>query len=315
MASNMTLEGSVSMWSDTFKRWAKPLSDTEEAMADNAASIIRGALKAYAPLASVDFEVYATGSYRNNTNVRGESDIDVAAVCHDMFFYDLPIGQLPRTFGLGTPSVYSFSDFRADVQAALAARFGRGMTPGDKAFNVHENTYRLEADVTPFCEYRLYDGKAKTDGSWAYVEGVKSIGSSGDSFVNWHRDHYAQGVERNTETGRRFKRITRILKNAKFDMLESGTPSAKRAADAIPSFLIECLVFNAPDECFNLGTGYVRDVRAVITDLWTATKLDGRWNDMVEVNWRKWLFRGGQAWTREQAHAFLNEAWGHLFHE
>lgn len=195
MTTNMTIESSVVQWDDTFKRWAKPLSDTEEAMADNAASIIRNALKAYAPLVNVEFEVYATGSYHNNTNVRGESDIDVAAVCHDSFFYDLPPGVQPQVVGFSSPASYTFDSFRGDVQAALAARFGSGMTPGDKAFNVHENTYRLEADVTPFFEYRRYK---QTDGSFSYEEGVKSIGTSGQHFVNWHKAHYAQGVKRNT---------------------------------------------------------------------------------------------------------------------
>ncbi len=36
---------------------------------------------------------------------------------------------------------------------------------------------------------------------------------------------------------------------------------------------------------------------------------------MVEVNWRKWLLRGGQPWTREIVHTFLGEAWAHLFNE
>lgn len=315
MTTNMTVETSVAAWDSTFKRWARPLSDSEEAMADNAASIIRAALKAYPPLASRNFEVYATGSFHNNTNVRGESDIDVAAVCHDTFFYQLPDAmQTAPSFGI-TPATYSFDTFRADVRAALSARFGSGMTPGEKAFNVHENTYRLEADVTPFFEFRRYSGKVGSNGAWEFDEGVKSISMTGQTFVNWHKDHYAQGVKRNVDTGRRFKRVTRILKNTKFDMLERGTPAAKAAAKSIPSFLIECLVYNAPDSCFNVSTGYVRDVRAVIADLWTATQPGGRWNDMVEVSWQKWLFRGGQAWTRELVHTFLQEAWAHLFNE
>jgi hypothetical protein len=187
----------------------------------------------------------------------------------------------------------------------------------DKAFNLKENTYRLEADVTPFFVYRKYDGNVTAQGTWAYDEGVKSFGVSGGSFVNWHRDHYKQGVKRNAETGKRFKRITRILKNVKFDMIKSGTPQAKTLAEQIPSFLVECLVFNAEDTSFNRSTdGYVQDVRSVIADLWEKTKPEGEaWKNMVEVNWRKWLFRSGQAWKVETAHAFLIEAWGHLFYE
>ncbi len=314
--TNTTVESATATWGETFKRWSKPFSDSEEGMAENAASVIRGALDAYPALATRNVEVYATGSYHNNTNVRGESDIDVAAVCHCSIFYDLPAGAQAQTFSI-SPASYVFADFRKDVHDALRARFGSGgMTPGDKAFNIHENTYRIEADVTPFFEYREYDGNAMAQGTWAYKEGVKSLGASGGSFVNWHHDHYTQGVKRNLETGKRFKRITRILKNTKFHMIESGTPDAKAIALQIPSFLIECLVFNAPNTCFNLDdNGYVLDVRSVITDLWQRTKPEGSWNNMVEVNWRKWLFRGGQAWKVETVQAFLTAAWGHLFHE
>lgn len=309
MTTGMSVETSEAAWEATFRRWARPLSDSEEAMADNAASVIRSALNAYAPLSNVNFEVYATGSYRNNTNVRGESDIDVATVCHEMFYYELPMGTVASSFGLNTPAIYTFDHFRADVRAALVARFGSGMTPGDKAFNVHENTYRLEADVTPFCEYRRYTGAG------AFDEGVKSVSRSGQEFVNWHADHYAQGVRRNSNTGRRFKRLTRILKNVKFAMLEDGSAAAKLAAKAVPSFLVECLMFNASDNCFGLSNGYARDVRAAIADLWVATKPEERWRDMLEVNCRKWLFRGPQPWTRDVAHTFLAEAWGYLFNE
>jgi hypothetical protein len=309
--TNMSVATAVATWDDTFRTWAKPFGDTEEAKADRAADIIRDAINARRALAARNVEVYATGSFHNNTNVRGESDIDVAVVCHNTFYYDVPSGMQVAAFGLVNPATYTFDEFRQDIHAALSARFSTGMTPGDKAFNIHENSYRLEADVTPFFEYRLYDANR------GHNEGVWSIGAKGQAFVNWHKDHYSQGVARNTATGRRFKRVTRILKNVKFDMIERGTSHAKAIAGRIPSFLIECLVFNAPDACFNLSTqGYVQDLRAVIAHLWNATKPESdRWNDMVEVNWRKWLFRSGQSWTRETVHDFLGAAWGHLFNE
>lgn len=315
MTTNMTAEVATARWGELFKRWAKPLSDTEEAMADNAASIVRGAIQQHAGLAQRNVEVYATGSYHNNTNVRGESDIDVAVVCHDTFFYDIPAGQIAQSFGLTHPAIYQFSTFRGDVATALKNRFGSGMSPGDKAFNIHENTYRLEADVTPFFQYRNFDGKLDAAGAPAYATGVKSISVSGSAFVNWHKDHYEQGVKRNKATGLRFKRITRILKNVKFDMIENGTPAAKAVAEMMPSFLIECLVFNAPDSCFNQGSdGYVEDLRCVITNLWNRTKPTGDAREkLVEVNYRKWLFRSGQSWTVETVHEFLLEAWRHLF--
>lgn len=314
IAARLAVAVAIATWQEEFKRWARPFSDTEEEKAENAANVIRTTLKAYPALAGRNVEVYATGSYRNNTNVRGESDIDVAAVCRDAFFHNLPPLSAP---GYGVmPAEYSFAAFRADVHAALKARFGSGMTPGDKALNIHENTHRLDADVTPFFPYRFYTGKFTPSGEWDIIEGVQSISRSNALIINWHKDHYRESVARNLATRKRFKRIARILKNVRFDMLEHGNEAAKLFADTVPSFLIECLVYNAPDECYvHSAEGYVYDVRNVISNLTDRTNAFGDWNSMLEVSRRKLLFQNGQPWSREATHHFLRAAWGHLFNE
>jgi hypothetical protein len=300
-------------WSETFARWSKPASDTEEEKASRAADMVRTAVREHPPLSKRTVEVYATGSYRNNTNVRTESDIDVAVVCHDSFFYQLPAGLTTGTIGFTTPATYTFDTFRAELEAALRAKFGTAVVPGDKTFNVPENTYRLEADVTPFFEYRRYSGACGPQLQWLYDEGVMSVSRRGGTFVNWHEDHYREGVARNDQTRRRFKRAARILKNVKCQMVASGAPESRAAAEKVPSFLIECLAFNAPDSCFNLQpNAYVDDVKAVIRHLRAATKADGPWRDLLEVNRRKQLFLDGQAWTPEVVNAFLYQAWQHL---
>jgi len=299
------------MWDETFTRWSKPASDTEEEKAAHAADMIRKAVREYAPLANRKIDVYATGSYRNNTNVR--SDSDIAVVCRDSMFFRLPAGSTADTFGITTPATYSFAEFRRDLEAALRQKFGNAVHPGDKTFNVPENTCRLEADVTPFFEFRRYSGARGAGLQWVYEEGVQSESRSGETFTNWHEDHYREGVARNEQTRRRFKRVARILKNTKGHMAENGTRSARASTEKVPSFLIECLAFNAPDTCFNLAeNGYANDVKAVIRHLWNATKPDSSWQDMREVSRRKTLFLDGQKWTPEVANAFLLEAWNHL---
>ena len=129
MTYSAQTEGSKFDWSVTFARWSTPPSDTEEQKAERAARMIREALKEYEPLARRNVEVYPTGSFHNNTNVRSESDIDVAAVCHDSIFYDVPAGWTAATAGISTPASYSFNQFRDDVQAALQRKFGTGMKP------------------------------------------------------------------------------------------------------------------------------------------------------------------------------------------
>jgi hypothetical protein len=303
-------------WHDTFAAWSKPASDTEEAKAENAARMIREAVRAYPALKHKKIDVYATGSYRNNTNTKTESDIDVAVVLRECFWYALPGGLTAEMLGLGNSAAYGHAALRDDVGHALVGKFGTGgVTPGDKAFNIHENTYRLDADVAVFIEHRRYTGVKLATGAWEHHLGVEMRPRSdvNKRIINWHDQHYAEGVKRNDATSRRFKRVARILKRLRDEMKADGTQAGRDAAKATPSFLIECLVFNAPDKCFNLSNGtYFEDVKAVIGDLWNATKAADGCEKHLEVSRMKWLFRDTQPWTREQAHEFLLRAWNHV---
>ena len=304
-------------WCETFKIWAKPPSETEEAKGSNAARMIREALREYPPLKARNFDVYATGSYRNNTNVRLGSDIDVAVALRDVFYDEYPIdGTLSRDVLGFTSASYGLTEFRKDVGNALVVRFGpSGVTQGNKTFNVHENSYRLDADVTTFCEHRRYTGRRHSDGGWEFHSGVETrpLDDPRTRIINWHDQHYSEGVARNNATRRRFKRLTRIIKRLRNEMRDSGSPEAKQVAGTTSSFLIECLVFNAADNCFNLEEGsYFQDAGEVIRQLWLATKSDDDCERFVEVSGLKWLFRPTQPWNRAHAHEFLLRAWQHI---
>ena len=75
----------------------------------------------------------------------------------------MTITNLPTTTGPNLVSSlrhYSYAQFKNDVQTALEDKFGTdGVTRGDKAFDVHANTYRVDADVVPAFAYRLYKKK------------------------------------------------------------------------------------------------------------------------------------------------------------
>jgi hypothetical protein len=304
-------------WHEQFKTWSKPPTDAEEAKGSKAADMIRDALRSYPALQKRNFDVYPTGSYRNNTNVRLGSDIDVAVVLREAVYNQFPSdGSLTQGMLGWSPAKYGLTDFREDVGAALVRKFGStGMTPGDKAFNVHESNRRLDADVTAFVLHHRYTGRKNSAGAWLYYEGVAMASRKNPLqwIINWHQQHYDEGVKRNEVTNRRFKRVTRILKRLRDDMRESGKLSIAAAAEPIPSFLIESLVFNAPDSSFNLVEGsYYEDIRATIRHLWNGTKDGAACKDYVEVSRMKSLFNETQAWSRENAHEFLLRAWHHV---
>jgi hypothetical protein len=81
-------------------------------------------------------------------------------------------------------------------------------------------------------------------------------------------------------------------------------------AGNIPGFLIECLVWNVPNDCFRHYT-YTGDVEAALVFLYEHTKTDEPCREWAEVSELKYLFYPGQKWTREQANAFIVAAWNY----
>lgn len=290
-------------WETTFRSWAKPPGKTEEQRIANAEKAIRDAIAASDALKIRDIKVFTQGSYRNNTNVRKDSDVDIAVVCYDVFFPDYPQGTTKETFG-NINSNYSYQTFKNEVEDALIDRFGRAaVNRGNKAFDVHENSYRVEADVAPFFEHRRYHP------SGSYLSGVELRPDNGmpAKVINWPQQHYENGVNKNKATGRRYKALVRILKCLRNEMADAGFSEA----EPIPGFLIECLVWNVPNDYFGHDT-YILDVRSCLAYLFNNTLNDDSCSEWGEVSELKYLFRPGQKWTRQQAHDFISKAWDYI---
>ena len=288
-------------WEATFVAWSKPSSSAELEKQENAERMIRAAIRESAALRSKNIEVFAQGSYKNNTNVRFDSDVDVCVRLTDQFFYDLPTGTQETSFGI-SPASYSYENLKNDVGEALVSKFGRaGVARGNKAFDVHENSYRVDADVVASFEHRRYAATGR------YISGTEFRPDDGGRVINWPLQQYENGVAKNNRTGGRFKLITRDIKRLRNEMNDKGVAEAK----PIPSFLIECLVWNAPDEAFG-HKGLTEDVRYVLAFAFNNTRSDETCIEWGEVSELKYLFRMGQPWTREQAHAFLSAAWDYV---
>lgn len=289
-------------WEDSFTFWAKPPGQTEQTKCDNAVTAIKKAVDASNALKNRSMRVFAQGSYCNRTNVRQDSDVDVCILCRDTIFFDLPENTAASTFGIATPADYQYSTYKNDVQSALKGYLGeKSVTRGKKAFDIHENTYRVDADGVACFEYRRY----KANGS--YLTGTAFVPDGGNRVINWPEQNYEHGVEKNKATGGRFKDVVRILKRLRNKMADEKNA----AAVPVPSFLIECLVWNVPNEGFGHET-YTADVRWALAYLFNNTIKFEDCKEWGEVNELKYLFRSVQPWTLEQAHAFTSAAWEYL---
>ena len=282
---------------DAFREWAKPPGKTEEQRCSNAESSIRNAIRSSDKLRSRDIKIFSQGSYRNNTNIRKNSDVDIGIVCFDTFFHHFPEGYDRASFGI-EPATYHFSQFKAEVGEALEKYFGASaVSCGNKAFDVHETSYHVEADVAPFFEHRRYDMNGK------YLSGVELQADDGKRIINWPEQHYSNGVQKNNDTGRRYKAMVRVLKGIANDMDQNKL-------SVVPGFLIECLVWNVPNR-FMGNVTYSKDLRNILIYLYEQLGLDGsdEWGEVSEL---KYLFNPQQKWTKQQARDFVSATWNYV---
>lgn len=292
---------------DTFLAWSKGPADTEKTKCEKAENAVREAIKASSDLQDLDIKVFAQGSYKSRTNIKQDSDVDICICCYESFFGDYPKDTTRETFG-HTAASLKYSDFKDMVESALKSYFGKnGVTRGNKAFDVHANSYRIDADVVPTFEHRRYTGNTNPNGTDHYLSGVGLKPDKGNLIINWPDQHYDNGVVRNSETSRKYKRAIRILKRLRNNMQEEKISEASDVA----SFLIECLVWNVDVKAFERDT-YTAVVRHVIADLYNRTRKDEDCSEWGEVNELKYLFRASQPWTRQQANSFLHAAWNYI---
>ena len=295
-------------WESVFSTWSQGPSATEQERAENAERQIRQAIQDSDKLKNRHIKVFTQGSYRNRVNVRKDSDVDVGVLCFDTYFPEYPDdnvkAQLAKSF---IPATYEYATFKSELEEALVARFGRSsVTRGNKSFDIKANTYRVESDVAAFFEHRRYTTATH------YHSGVEMIPDnySPPRIKNWPDQHYQNGVNKNAQTLKRFKRITRILKSLSNEMTSNGIKSAKNT----PSFLVECLVFNASSRCFD-SSSFKQMVRSVLAELFNNTLSDENCSEWGEVNELKYLFRASQPWTRQGAQQFLSDSWDYIGYE
>ena len=288
-------------WEAQFREWPKPPGKSEQARCDNAVSAIRNAIKASDKLRMRDVSVFLHGSYRNNTNVRKDSDVDIGILCTDSMFNDYPPGTSKEDFR-HISGTYSYEQFKNEIEEALVNHFGReAVERGDKAFDVHETSYHVEADVAAFFEHRRYNKNGY------YNKGVALLTDKEKKrIVNWPEQHYKNGTRKNTATGTRFKSIARVLKSLSNEMSGAGIKESN-----VPGFLIECLVWNVSDDNFQ-HYSYTADVRVSLAFLFNNTRTYEGCKDWGEVSELFYLFRLVQKWTWQQAHAFTSAAWDYI---
>jgi hypothetical protein len=299
-------------WEATLREWVKRPSDYEDSKRNKTEEEIRAALGASSLLKPIGYKVYAKGSYANNTNVRLDYDVDIAVECTEFYYHD----QTGAAADVKKAAVdakfaaykggYTRGQFKDDVETALVDYYGRSaITRGNIAMRIREKKTTLPADVVPCFEYHfIYD--IDFWGNLKYNQGTRIYPDKGAHIHNWPKQQYANGVAKNDSTARRFKRMVRALKRLENELVKKGLLPAE-----LPSFLMECLVYNVPNDKFNHKT-YVADMREVLAYIFNQTQKYELCSEWLEVSERKYLFRPSQTWTWQQAHSLADKAWDYM---
>lgn len=248
--------------------YSQPLSTTEDAQCKNAIGMVRDALKdlsftddnkTITPLypntlaysvemrslcGSRKIKLFVQGSYANNTNVRTESDVDIAVVEESVFRTEYRSGITDTNYGFSVAPAPS-KKFKDEVQEALVAKFGNDVERGDKSVKVHGNTYRKDADTVPCRRYRDYRNDFFNDAD-NYVGGIVIYPDSGGMIINYPEQHIDNGRQKNTATNGYFKKMVRIIKKMRYLMEDRNISSASD----VGSFVLESMLWNVTDSWY-----------------------------------------------------------------
>ena len=253
------------------------------------------------PLRGHRYEVFLQGSYKNDTNVRGDSDVDIVVQLNETFWGDRSslddAAKARWTQAYPTNSDYQWSDFDRDVTSAVRLAFGQGAVhPQDKCILIDGGNGRLNADVVVAISLRDYTDFAVKPGE--FVQGIAiwpRLRANG-WIQNYPKRHYDNGVTKNGQTEGCYKPSVRMFKNARNCAIDRGL----LADNVAPSYFVECLLWNVPLQHFQGASNEV--FAAVVRWLLGADR-----SRFVCQNGRVWLFgTSAQQWTDAKAAAFIN---------
>ena len=295
---------SANDWENTLITWSQPLGKVEDEKAERAVTAIERAVRNSSRLQGRSVTTFVQGSYRNNTGVRQESDVDVCVLSTQTFHYnDIPSPYTPVSLGI-TPASYTYPSFRDDLEAALVAEFGRAAVKnGNKAFNVRENTYRVEADAVPCFEYREY---TNSYGVVRYESGTCLFARDGTFITNFPQQQHNNGLKKDLDTGYRFKPVVRAIKKLSCEMVDEGSDAAK----PMKSFLLESLIWNVADSSF-LVPGMRDRVGGMLDEIGAMMRYN-KGSSFKEENGIKPLFGPLITWTPDQVERFAQAARKHI---
>lgn len=268
---------------------AKQFTDTYQ-------SIRANLLDPSAPYPVKNVDVFLQGSYGNDTNIYGDSDVDIVLKHTGAFYHDIsemtPKEQEHFKGVFSTDADYGYTKFKADAEGFIT-RLYNGVQVGKKAVFVPGKNARRDADILVCEQFRRYISYDL--GVNNYHEGV-AFYSGSQRIENFPKQHSENCTAKHKATGA-FKHMVRIFKNMRNRMIEEGL----LAEGIAPSYFVEGMLSNVPNDKFtgDYGDMWVACFNWVVTadeaKLTTASGLHWLVRDNSNVCWPSANFHASTA--------------------
>lgn len=191
---------------------------------------------------------FLQGSYRNDTNIRAESDVDIVTKTQSIFYYDISALSAAdqEEYRKNTPAAnYSVPQFKSEVMDWLHLHYGTDLdTTGNKALTIAARNNRRKADILVCATFKRYYYAGFM--GIQFVEGIKFFTNDGQWVENYPVLHSDNLTARHQESDGWLKPTIRILKNMRNRARDAGILPQGVA----PSYYIEGLLYNVPLDCF-----------------------------------------------------------------
>lgn len=290
----------------TLQSWTYPLSKTEEQRVQNTISMIKSAVMNHAQLQNFDIEIFLQGSYANNTNVKQESDVDVCVMLRSAFFCNYAKGKNGSNYGYIDSDV-KYLQYKSYVIDSMNEKFGeQSIKLKNKSLSIASNSYHVNADVVPAFQYRDFNS-IRNMGSDEYIEGIKFFASDETEVINYPKIHICNGRKKNIDTNYRYKKLVRIIKHIRNNMIDDEIIEN----DKITSFLIECLIWNVPDEIIIKDVKWQEIIEKTIVYLCSSFE-NMHYLTFKEVSGYLNLFDETRKWTAMDTQYFLIHLYDYL---
>jgi len=254
-----------------------------------------------APYANQQADSFLQGSYKNETNVHGDSDVDIVLRTKAVYYSDTErLKPDEKTnFDKGwSRATYQLSDFKNEVVDWLRLHYGNAVVVGPKAITIAGNGSRRDADVLVCAEFhRYYSFQNEYDPN--VVKGICFFLPDGTRIENFPEQHHDNATSKYRDTQRLFKPTVRVYKNLRNRLIEE-----RRLADGVaPSYFLEGMLYNVPPDRF----GGSHTANFLDTLNWICAAERAKFvcaNEQYYLLWEN----NPVTWTAARCNTFLNAA-------